>query len=182
MIWSEDKIRAILKDATANPLGTLDRVSYRRLVYRMLQAVYERQTRDEQAVKVTKHVNGRGFNGPDAPILSDIAQKSIRYGSLTPRQTSLVARKLQKYAGQLALVASDKQQPSLPMISQTVPEPVVTEEPTVSGCSYCGEQGHEKTDCDAYWGDEFGRYEAEQEQLAFERKPAYRESLEGVGA
>src|ERR1019366_9001622 len=78
-------------------------------VYKMLQKLFERQTVDEQSAEFTKYVNGRGFNGADANVLSDIAKKSIQYQNLTVKQAALVARRLKKYAGQLEEIALEKQ-------------------------------------------------------------------------
>jgi hypothetical protein len=98
MTWTKDDILKRLEAETPDA----------RLVYRALQALYARQTADEQATLNTSHRNGMGFNGFDAPLLSDIAQKSQRYGGLTPKQTALVAKKLRRYAGQLAAIAAEK--------------------------------------------------------------------------
>lgn len=110
MTYDKSSIKAFLQDTAKNPSGTTDGKKNTYLVYRMLQALYQRQTVDEQATEQTKYVNGMGFTGVDAPILSSIAQSSQRYNDLTEKQVSkIVARKLQKYAGQLALVAATKQ-------------------------------------------------------------------------
>ena len=74
-------------------------------VNRMLQAVYNNQTADEQAILSTKHHNGTGFNAMDATFLSEVAQRSIKYNTLTVKQTRSVAKSLRKYALQIAMVA-----------------------------------------------------------------------------
>lgn len=81
----------------ANAIPAAKRAS----VYRMLTAVYANQTADEQSMQTTNKSNGKGFTGCDARILSDIAQKSARYGNLTGAQARLVAKKLAKYAVQI---------------------------------------------------------------------------------
>lgn len=99
------EIRAIL----INPAGVTGRHQNRYLVYRMLQAMFDRQTADEQASDDTKHVNGVGFNGVDAPLLSDVAKRSKQYNNLTIKQAAMVARRLTKYTGQLEAIAAAKQ-------------------------------------------------------------------------
>src|SRR5271168_1898703 len=91
--YSKDTIRALLDRSDA-------------AVYKGLQAIYRLQTSDEQETHSTTHRNGVGFSGWDAPILSDIAQRSAKYGTLTPGQTRLVRRKLYRYTGQLARIAN----------------------------------------------------------------------------
>lgn len=119
MIWTKENIKTLLERAEADPNGMTGDVSNRYLVYRMLQALYKRQTADEQAAGDTKYHNGMGFTGADAVILSDIAQKSIQYKNLTANQVSkVVAKRLKKYAGQLALVAAEKAQTPLPLESE----------------------------------------------------------------
>jgi hypothetical protein len=80
---------------------------------RALEAIYNRQTADEQDNRMTSHHNGMGFNGTDAEFLTDICQKMLenRWGRpegqrLTPGQAKAVAKCLQKYWRQLAEVAS----------------------------------------------------------------------------
>lgn len=71
-------------------------------VIRALKSIYARQTADEQRTNDTRHRNGIGFTGADAPILSDIAQRLPRYNDhLTPKQLRLVRAKLRKYWRQL---------------------------------------------------------------------------------
>lgn len=74
---------------------------HRAAVYRALQFLYSRQTSQEQSAAATVVDNGEGFNGFDAPFLSDVAKRAKQYGSLTPNQTEVIARKLIKYAKQL---------------------------------------------------------------------------------
>lgn len=107
----------------ANPDKKTGDKENRYLIYRMLQAMYERQTMDEQASGFTKHWNNVGFNGVDAPLLSEVAERSKQYKNLTVKQAFMVAKRLKKYAGQLAGIAAEKQQQKL------VPVPA---------CSYCG--------------------------------------------
>lgn len=70
-------------------------------LFRLLHTLYEQQTEWERQWSLTGEKNEVGFNSYDGPILSGIAQRAERYGSLTPRQADLVRRKLKKYARQL---------------------------------------------------------------------------------
>lgn len=92
-------------------------------VERALQVIYERQTSDEQVIGTTKHVNGMGFSGADAEILSSFAcQVNRKVGqhndylgrpaklgeTLSPKQMILARKKIAKYARQLLEVSQAK--------------------------------------------------------------------------
>ena len=121
MCWNKDEIRAILTNPKGKTIiktakGIEVAVNNSLIIYRMLQALYQRQTEDEQDSQVTKYENGVGFNGADSFILTDIAQKSAEYMRKNPKnlwglskgQTELVAKKLVKYSRQLEEIASVK--------------------------------------------------------------------------
>lgn len=87
-------------------------------VIRGVEALYARQTADEQSSETTAHHNGRGFNGTDARLLSSFAKQihqwrqtdveSRRYAfPLSPKQFRIAAYRLKKYAGQLATIANE---------------------------------------------------------------------------
>jgi hypothetical protein len=97
-----EKIRAFLGKVVESNDTALT-VPVRKSVGRMLMAVYANQTSDERAIQATKHSNGVGFNGYDAIYLSDVAERSKNYNSLTTRQTRSVAKSLRKYAVQIAM-------------------------------------------------------------------------------
>jgi hypothetical protein len=78
-----------------------------RELLQLLSLLYQRQTTLEQNYSTTVEHNNEGFNAVDARVLTDIAQRAERYGSLTPRQADLVRRKLKKYARQLAHLRSE---------------------------------------------------------------------------
>ena len=61
----------------------------------------ENQTADEQSAETTSHDNGIGFSGIDANFLSSLAKQYISRGSLSPKQTGFVLKKMPKYAGQV---------------------------------------------------------------------------------
>jgi hypothetical protein len=95
--WSKENIRAICE----NPLQGYNK----KIVYRMLLALYEKQTEGEKIVGDTTERNGEGFNGTDANFLSSVAENAKRFGGLTDKQALWVGKKLRKYAGQLERIA-----------------------------------------------------------------------------
>lgn len=92
-IWTEDEIK--------NYVQTNDTV-----LYGALKKLYACQTADEQAAGETHNVNGMGFNGVDAPILSSMAEFLLKTGFLTPKQKVIVRKKLVKYNKQLTKLAN----------------------------------------------------------------------------
>ena len=118
MVWNESAISGVL----TNPEGITAGKSNRHIIYRMLQAMYRRQTRDEQLAEATRHVNHVGFNSADARFLSSVAEKSQRYNGLTPRQAYRVGKTLAKYVGQLADIAAEKAAPSLALVPMSTLE------------------------------------------------------------
>lgn len=91
--WTEDEIRTLVQ-------------SNDKVLYGALKKLYACQTAEEQAVGVTNVQNGAGFNGVDAPILTNFAQFLERTGFLTPRQKALARKKLKKYNRQLTALAN----------------------------------------------------------------------------
>ncbi len=77
-------------------------------VGRAVYALFERQTRDEQALDATMLHNGVGFSGCDAEILSSFAKFWKKTGFLTPKQLVIARKKLPKYRKQLAEIAEEK--------------------------------------------------------------------------
>lgn len=145
MTFNKEEIKKILQ----NPGGATDYLgrkwANRTLVYRMLQALYKRQTDFEQEIEATTENNGIGFNGADSHFLSSVAKNSKSYGNLTSKQCEHVAKKLIKYAGQLEDIALNKLQQSLPI------------------CGYCKETGHVQVDCKKYQMKEMQRRPLQQE-------------------
>lgn len=72
-------------------------------------AIYNRQTADEQSVESTQESNAMGFNGVDAKFGSSLAKRVIAGYSLSPKQMAAGVKMMRKYAGQLLLVAKEKQ-------------------------------------------------------------------------
>jgi hypothetical protein len=72
-------------------------------------AIYNRQTADEQSADATQEDNKMGFNGVDARFGSSLAKRILSGYSLSPKQMAAGAKMMKKYAGQLLLVAKEKQ-------------------------------------------------------------------------
>lgn len=75
---------------------------------RAILALYSMQTDDERTDKETHHENSIGFNGFDAPLLSDYAVWIQAGHHLSARQLEVAQRRIGKYAGQLLLIAKTK--------------------------------------------------------------------------
>jgi len=77
-----------------------------RWLERAILAIYERQTRDEQATDQSKYHNLVGFSGPDAPRLSYYAGwlKSGRH--LSGKHLDTARKRMKKYCGQLLKIAN----------------------------------------------------------------------------
>jgi len=85
-------------------------------VIRAILALYARQTNDEQRVERTKYRNLKGFTAPDGRIGASMAKDIIKFGDLTTKQVNLWRvrskktgkMRIEKYAGQLLIVAQEK--------------------------------------------------------------------------
>jgi len=75
---------------------------------RAITVLYEYQTYAERDWKETCELNGVGFNGADAYILSSFAQQINAGRTLSEKQRAIASKKLPKYAGQLLRIAKDK--------------------------------------------------------------------------
>ena len=75
-------------------------------VYRGLLAIWEKQTIDEQDDNHTRHHNGVGFSGVDAPICSSFVAFYKKAGFLTKPQLKIARKKILKYAEQLKKIAN----------------------------------------------------------------------------
>jgi len=64
--------------------------------------LYQRQTADEKQTSTTKHTNGMGFTGFDAPHGSYYAKYVLSGKWLTGKHLARARRMAYKYAGQLA--------------------------------------------------------------------------------
>ena len=77
-------------------------------VERALMVLFNRQEADERSTGHTSHLNGRGFNGFDAPFGTDLAKRVLAGGSLSERQLLAARRMVKKYARQLLEEAQAK--------------------------------------------------------------------------
>lgn len=103
-----------IKMVLDKPAGYTGKLPNSRIIFKMLWAMYQRQTADEREKQSTVHENGMGFNGFDAPFLSDVARNAYPFKDLTTSQTLHVARKLKKYVKQLVEIANEKQKQQAP--------------------------------------------------------------------
>jgi hypothetical protein len=158
MDWNKQALLAILDNPAGSVAGATP-YPHTKVIYRMLQALYDRQTMDEKQAEYTKHENSVGFNSADAPSLTDIAKKSKVYQNLTVKQAWLVAKRIRKYMGQLIDIRDEKMQKALVFPVQKQWPPKV--------CNYCNTVGHVREDCDIYWSDVAADHEKEQEARAF---------------
>lgn len=92
--WTEEEMKDLIQ--------TNDTV-----LYGALKKLYDCQTENEQCTKTTNVINGIGFNGVDAPILSSMAEFLKKTGFLTPKQKAIVRKKLIKYNRQLTHLANN---------------------------------------------------------------------------
>ena len=91
--WTKDEMKELL--------ATNDEVLRRSVIM-----LYKQQTEDEQNSDKTIEKNGRGYNGADAEIMSNLARFAIKTGFLTPKQQNLARRKIMKYVKQLTDLAN----------------------------------------------------------------------------
>ena len=59
------------------------------------------QTADEQISQATHHLNGIGFSGCDANILSSFAQQVKAGRNMSPKQLTIVLKKMPRYVKQV---------------------------------------------------------------------------------
>lgn len=81
-----------------------------RWALRALTRLYERQTRDEQLSAQTSHLNGQGFTGPDAELLTSFYQQYKQRGWLSAKQTEYLFKRMKKYAGQIYRIAQQREE------------------------------------------------------------------------
>ena len=96
---SKKEIQAAIKTAiTTNPKKAID----------ALMRVFEYQTADEQENGTVSKLNGVGFAGTDAEILTSFVNQYNRKGHLSEKQMTMLYSKIGKYAGQLTRQAIEK--------------------------------------------------------------------------
>ena len=87
-----------------------------RAVARALVALNARQTADERATEVTRHLNGRGFRPCHARMGTSMAQFYLRTGRLSEKQVAYWRKpmkdgksRIEIYARQLLEVAAERE-------------------------------------------------------------------------
>lgn len=68
-------------------------------------AIWKFQTEDEQESQQTVLLNGVGFNGFDAELLSSFAEQYSSRDFLSQKQIKIGRRRILKYSGQLTMIA-----------------------------------------------------------------------------
>lgn len=77
-----------------------------RWLFRGVIAIWNFQTLDEKRDGETKHINGVGFNSPDAPFLNSIAKLINTKCTLSEKQVYKTRQKMMKYSKQLTRIAN----------------------------------------------------------------------------
>lgn len=103
-IIDEDYKRSDIAGLFGNP----EDVSFRQDAIRIkaLLWIYKYQTEDEKKDLSTSHLNGVGFTGSDAYILSSFAKQLIEKYYLSEKQLEIVRKKIKKYENQMAKIAN----------------------------------------------------------------------------
>ena len=96
----EFKTKGDLKEAIKKSITTNDE----RAIKAMLR-IYEKQTESEKVSATTSSLNGVGFTGNDAEILTSFCNQYLQRGFLSAKQMVLLKKKIGKYAGQLTRLA-----------------------------------------------------------------------------
>lgn len=112
MIHFDAKLIQMVLD---KPNGNMKGYPHSKIIWKMLQAMYNRQTSLEKNIQATVEDNGIGFNGLDSRWLSEVAVNSKGYKNLTQAQAKAVAKKLKKYIKQLVQIANEKQPEKAPL-------------------------------------------------------------------
>jgi hypothetical protein len=75
-------------------------------VYKALVTIYNLQTSDEKASGTTNNLNNVGFSGCDAEILSSFAVQYLKWNRLSPKQMTLLRKKMPRYHNQIRSLIS----------------------------------------------------------------------------
>ena len=73
-----------------------------------LLKIFEFQTAEEQEQEATHEHNGVGFTGIDGEILSSFAKQLTNKGYLSPKQMTLLFKKMPKYWRQIISISDEK--------------------------------------------------------------------------
>jgi len=102
-------MKKLRKNEAVDSKGRIwDKASIQKLLSQSDQAVihgllkiYENQTNDEKIDEETKYLNGIGFTGCDAKILTNYVEFYQKRKYLTPKQIAVARKKMMKYTTQL---------------------------------------------------------------------------------
>jgi hypothetical protein len=92
----------------ANLFGSPEDISLKQdfLRIKALLWLYKYQTEEEKQDFATHNLNGVGFTGPDAQILSSFAKQIVEKYFITEKQLQILRRKIKKYENQMAKIAN----------------------------------------------------------------------------
>jgi len=93
-IWTKEEIKNLLYKNNG-------------FLIRSVIKLYEFQTNEEKAIKITKEDNGIGFNAFDAEFLTDIAEKALEGRLFSFNQIFVIRKKMVKYSGQITNIANN---------------------------------------------------------------------------
>lgn len=77
-------------------------------IKKALIEILSNQTDDEVNNECTSSLNGIGFTGADAEILTSFAKQLMRRGSLSPKQMQITRRKMPKYWKQIMGICNEE--------------------------------------------------------------------------
>ena len=101
---SEDYKRSDIADLFGSPEDVSFKQDFLRI--KALLWLYKYQTEDEKLDYTTSHLNGVGFTGSDAFILSSLAKQVIEKYYLSEKQLQILRKKIKKYENQMAKIAN----------------------------------------------------------------------------
>ncbi len=78
-------------------------------VIRGMNRIYDYQTESEQCDGYTHELNGVGYSGADAEIMSSFVTFYSERGYLSRKQMAIARKKMLKYVGQLTRIVNNKQ-------------------------------------------------------------------------
>jgi len=73
-----------------------------------LLKIFDFQTKDEQRYETTSEYNGVGFTGVDGEILTSFAKQLLLKGWLSPKQMTIVKKKMPKYWMQIIKLSDEE--------------------------------------------------------------------------
>lgn len=83
--------------------------SDRQWAYKALLKILDQQTLEEINTETTNKINGVGFTGVDAPLLTSFAKQLQTKGSLSTKQEVYLFKKMPKYWEQILHISKESQ-------------------------------------------------------------------------